>query len=52
MYNTPTTSKAYAFPVDENPTGIRDLHLIEIPTPKPGPGQVLVSVKAISLNYT
>ena len=31
--------------------GIDKLTLDEIPTPTPGPGQVLVAVKAVSLNY-
>jgi NADPH:quinone reductase-like Zn-dependent oxidoreductase len=31
--------------------GIDNLQLVEIPAPKPGPGQVLVRVHAVSLNY-
>ena len=31
--------------------GIDSLSLDEIPTPKPGPGQVLIDVRAVSLNY-
>jgi NADPH:quinone reductase-like Zn-dependent oxidoreductase len=32
-------------------SGSKNLHLIESPTPKPGPGEILVRSKAISLNY-
>lgn len=31
--------------------GIENLHVVERPEPKPGPGQVLVQMKAWSLNY-
>ncbi len=31
--------------------GIQDLSLDEIPTPKPGLGEVLVQIRAVSLNY-
>jgi NADPH:quinone reductase-like Zn-dependent oxidoreductase len=31
--------------------GIDNLSLDELPTPAPGPGEVLVAVKAVSLNY-
>ena len=31
--------------------GIDSLSLDEVPSPKPGPGQVLIAVKAVSLNY-
>jgi NADPH:quinone reductase-like Zn-dependent oxidoreductase len=33
------------------PKGIDSLRLSERPTPKPGPGEVLVRVRAVSLNY-
>src|SRR3979411_1529999 len=33
------------------PKGIDSLKLAERPTPKPGPGEVLVRVRATSLNY-
>src|SRR5690349_24445342 len=31
--------------------GIENLNLVEKPQPKPGPGQIVVSIKAASLNY-
>ena len=31
--------------------GIDQLSLDEVPTPQPGPGEVLVAVQAVSLNY-
>src|SRR3546814_11812581 len=31
--------------------GIDSLTLIDCPTPEPGPGQLLVALKAVSLNY-
>lgn len=35
----------------ENPTGIDALNWKELPTPQPGPGEVLVEIKAASLNF-
>jgi NADPH2:quinone reductase len=35
----------------ENPTGIDALNWKELPTPVPGPGEVLVEIKAASLNF-
>lgn len=35
----------------ENPTGIDALNWKELPTPSPGPGEVLVEIKAASLNF-
>lgn len=40
--------KAY---VVQEPFGIEALTLIERPVPQPGPGQVLVRMRAVSLNY-
>lgn len=34
-----------------NPVGVDELSWTELPTPKPGPGQVLVEIKAASLNF-
>jgi len=34
-----------------NPTGVDALEWKELPTPQPGPGQVLVAIKAASLNF-
>lgn len=31
--------------------GIDNLQIVELPDPEPGPGQVLVRIKAVSLNY-
>ncbi|MEG0139330.1 MAG: alcohol dehydrogenase catalytic domain-containing protein, partial [Comamonas sp.] len=33
------------------PTGVETLQWTELPTPQPGPGQVLLEVKAASLNF-
>ena len=33
------------------PTGVETLNWTELPTPQPGPGQVLLEVKAASLNF-
>jgi len=35
----------------ENPTGVDALNWTELPTPTPGPGEVLVEIKAASLNF-
>ncbi|HQZ06491.1 MAG: NADPH:quinone oxidoreductase family protein [Rhodoferax sp.] len=35
----------------ENPTGVDSLQWREMPTPTPGPGEVLVEIKAASLNF-
>ncbi len=35
----------------ENPTGVDALAWKELPTPQPGPGQVLIEIKAASLNF-
>src|ERR1700712_4720847 len=35
----------------ENPTGVDALTWKELPTPNPGPGQVLIEIKAASLNF-
>jgi len=35
----------------ENPTGVDALAWKELPTPVPGPGQVLIEIKAASLNF-
>ena len=35
----------------ENPTGVDALTWKELPTPQPGPGEVLVEIKAASLNF-
>lgn len=35
----------------ENPTGVDALTWKELPTPAPGPGQVLIEIKAASLNF-
>jgi len=35
----------------ENPVGVEALQWKELPTPQPGPGQVLVQVQAASLNF-
>ncbi|NIC40715.1 NADPH:quinone oxidoreductase family protein [Aquabacterium sp. A08] len=35
----------------ENPVGVEALAWKELPTPQPGPGQVLVEIKAASLNF-
>ena len=35
----------------ENPTGIDALTWKELPTPTPGPGQVLLQIEAASLNF-
>ena len=35
----------------QGPDGIEELRLVDRPTPMPGPGQVLVRIKAATLNY-
>lgn len=35
----------------ETPTGVEALTWKELPTPKPGPGQVLIQIQAASLNF-
>lgn len=35
----------------QQPVGIKGLTLVERPVPQPGPGQVLVHLKAVTLNY-
>lgn len=35
----------------ENPTGVDALTWKELPTPAPGPGQVLIEIRAASLNF-
>jgi NADPH:quinone reductase-like Zn-dependent oxidoreductase len=41
--------RAYVMPAD--PTSVDELKIVERPDPKPGPGQVVVRVRAVSLNY-
>ena len=41
--------RAYVMPAD--PKSVDDLKIVERPDPKPGPGQVVVRVRAASLNY-
>ena len=33
------------------PWGLDQLKVVEVPDPKPGPGEVLVRMRAVSLNY-
>ena len=33
------------------PTGVEALQWTQLPTPVPGPGQVLIEIKAASLNF-
>lgn len=35
----------------ENPTGVDALTWTELPTPTPGPGEVLLAIEAASLNF-
>src|SRR5438105_9677783 len=35
----------------ENPTGVDALQWKELPTPRPKPGEVLIEIKAASLNF-
>ena len=35
----------------ENPVGVEALRWTELPTPQPGPGEVLVAIEAASLNF-
>jgi NADPH2:quinone reductase len=35
----------------ENPVGVEALNWKELPTPQPGPGQVLIQIQAASLNF-
>ena len=35
----------------DNPTGVDALNWKELPTPQPGPGEVLIDIKAASLNF-
>ncbi|HPG78718.1 MAG TPA: NADPH:quinone oxidoreductase family protein [Piscinibacter sp.] len=35
----------------ENPTGVDAVAWKELPTPRPGPGEVLIAIKAASLNF-
>ncbi|MGJ7579995.1 NADPH:quinone oxidoreductase family protein [Variovorax sp. RHLX14] len=35
----------------ENPTGVDALNWTELPTPLPGPGEVLIEIRAASLNF-
>jgi NADPH:quinone reductase-like Zn-dependent oxidoreductase len=41
--------QAYVMPADSK--SVDDLKVVERPAPKPGPGQVVVRVRAVSLNY-
>jgi len=34
-----------------NPTGVDALAWTELPTPEPGPGEVLIGIRAASLNF-
>ena len=40
--------KAYELP---SPSGLEALRLVELPMPRPGPGEVLVRIRAVTLNY-
>jgi NADPH:quinone reductase-like Zn-dependent oxidoreductase len=40
--------KAYQI---QTPNGIDGLKLVDLPEPKPGVGQILIRVRATSLNY-
>ena len=35
----------------QGPSGIDGLQLVERPVPQPGPGEVLVRIRAVTLNY-
>lgn len=47
MTAIPKTMRA----VEARSTDLADLHLVERPVPQPGPGEILIRVKAASLNF-
>ena len=45
------TSKAVMRAVEADGFGLDALHLVEHPVPRPGPGEILVRLRAATLNY-